>query len=115
MENMYFKRADWPEEWINTAIDTVKSLWKDYYKTTNNTETQERSTINVEHKNKFLDDDDEFTLLSSGDALDDWLSVPPISTAGARNPISWWKSDYLKENQWCKPLQRMALNVLSCP
>ncbi|KAL0562945.1 hypothetical protein V5O48_019133, partial [Marasmius crinis-equi] len=49
------------------------------------------------------------------DAFDDWIASDIIANAAARNPLSWWTSDYIKEDTWSQPLQRMALDILSCP
>ncbi|KAL0568968.1 hypothetical protein V5O48_013002 [Marasmius crinis-equi] len=94
----------------------VKTLWMDYYKPDNESYGKQKSVINNVRKSRFLDDDDDDIVeASTGDAFKDWIAGDIVASAAARNPILWWTADYIKEDTWCEPLQRMALDSLSCP
>jgi hypothetical protein len=47
--------------------------------------------------------------IATGDAIDEWLSSPPLVTVS--DPISWWSAMEAAGH----PLARMALDFLSVP
>lgn len=73
----------------------------------------------TENRSAFDSDDEEEDDICD-DALTNWLHTPIIGGATARDPIHWWMKVFPKEKErsWnpsLAALQRMALDILSCP
>ncbi|EEB92819.1 hypothetical protein MPER_08615, partial [Moniliophthora perniciosa FA553] len=113
----YFEKAAWPQEWVTAAMNVVRQLWVARYKPKANATTSTTTSENSE-----IDEQDPFAkkrkrrvVQTSGDALDDWLDSVPEDSDAAEDPLQWWTEDYTKLRNWCPELQRMALDILSCP
>lgn len=103
----YFARQEWPTEWITNAVYLLRSHWITYYKPKVDLRTSCSGTI-AGGSEDFFSAVDTWDATSSGDALDDYLSAPSLSSV--TNPIVWWIS-FGGDG----PLRRMALDFLSVP
>lgn len=42
----YFKQHNWPQEWIETAVEITRDIWQTKYKPSNRDEQQTQSSAN---------------------------------------------------------------------
>jgi hypothetical protein len=118
-------KAKWPRDWITTAEGLLRDEWTKNYKMSvepGPAETMVRCCLsctiyNLLNKpqvrsssNNYFAELDAFTSdPTAGDALDEWLSSPPLGTVS--DPIAWWTAMEAAGH----PLARMALDFLSTP
>jgi hypothetical protein len=124
-KSLYFVKAKWPRDWITTAEGILRDKWEKNYKTSvepGAAETTVRCCLscnvcNLLNKpqpqsssNNYFVELDAFTSdPAAGDALNEWLSSPPLGTVS--DPIAWWTAMEAAGH----PLARMALDFLSTP
>ena len=126
---MYFVKAKWPRDWITTAEGILRDEWTKNYKLSvgpGPTEPTVRSSVvsalqlstydflnqlqaQLSSKNYFAELDTFTSDPTAGDALDEWLSSPPLGTVA--DPMAWWTA----MEKAGHPLARMALDFLSTP
>ncbi|TBU22653.1 hypothetical protein BD311DRAFT_597010, partial [Dichomitus squalens] len=104
----YFRKADWPEEWIQEARRMVTHEWTMRYKPTPaaNARASPRASRDL------------FASISSRsvqpdhDALEAYLEAPPLTTV--KDPLVYWNTA-IKSGSEDAALARMALDFLSIP
>jgi hypothetical protein len=121
---LYFVKAKWPRDWITTAEGILREQWIKNYKPSmgpNPTETAVCCLLDLtiiflnqrqapsSSKGYFAELDAFTSDATTGDALDEWLSSPPLGTVG--DPIGWWTAMETAGH----PLARMSLDFLSTP
>ncbi|EEB95437.1 hypothetical protein MPER_05596 [Moniliophthora perniciosa FA553] len=111
----YFEKEAWPCDWKDAAQDVVRNLWNERYKPAADATSQPTPPEpEVNAKDQFAKKK-KVAASTSGDALEDWLASLPVDADAAEKPLRWWVEDYPKVRHWSPELQRMALDILSCP
>ncbi|KAI0702201.1 hypothetical protein C8Q76DRAFT_633211 [Earliella scabrosa] len=110
LKSQYFRRADWPEEWINAALQLIRTEWQRYKPARSGPSfTTETDTSSGEFASL-----DNYDAWDESDALELYLNSPPIP--GVTDPIAYWHSLSRREKGKAQnALARMALDILSAP
>jgi hypothetical protein len=125
----YFRKCQWPEDWITTALNLVCEEWQDRYKEdveiVSGEETQTATTRQViiiylmscprSHVYQDTLTQKYFGATShplTSDPLEMYLADPVILSVG--NPLAYWQS-IISSNATNAPLTHMALDFLSTP
>ncbi|KAI0686340.1 hypothetical protein C8T65DRAFT_554460, partial [Cerioporus squamosus] len=101
----YFKRQQWPQSWIDTAIALLRKEWAHYKPTPNAAPAADQLS---QGRSLFASLDQDHSS-SGADALEEYLISPPIPSI--LDPIKHWHSLDPERD----PLARMALDILSIP
>ncbi|KAF5318504.1 hypothetical protein D9619_011038 [Psilocybe cf. subviscida] len=114
----YFEKAKWESEWVAVAKALARNEWQENYKP----KPVERTNVRAQDDSSSTPDGrfskarrhfdlyrDHGTPSSDSDALEDWLSSPPIATNA--DPITYWNGMLATGH----PLAQMALDFLSVP
>ncbi|KAI0688830.1 hypothetical protein C8Q76DRAFT_571479, partial [Earliella scabrosa] len=103
VKKSYFRKELWPQEWIDTAMDLLRTEWERY---------KPASSVQPElseSQGTFFSSMDGSADDSEIDALEEYFLSPPIPRV--TDPIKYWHA--LDDGK--NPLARMALDILSCP
>ncbi|THH16802.1 hypothetical protein EUX98_g9241 [Antrodiella citrinella] len=118
----YFKRQQWPADWIKTALDLLRDQWVTHYKpkpeATPSAAAQASASLTTATTtdDDFFDADDfgyDGNTASSDDPLDVYLAGPTVPNC--MDPLLWWTSLLGGRNGKENALARMALDFLSAP
>ncbi|KAJ3511231.1 hypothetical protein NMY22_g15715 [Coprinellus aureogranulatus] len=91
-KTQYFVKAGWDASWIEEAKTIIRNEWRDHYKPSadipapspeSDGSRSDHFTQARAHFSSILDRG-----VSTGDALEEWLSSPPVTTSV--DPITYW-------------------------
>ncbi|TBU31220.1 hypothetical protein BD311DRAFT_657241 [Dichomitus squalens] len=105
----YFRKADWPEAWIQEACRLITHEWTTRYKpapAANLTGPAPRPT------RELFASISTRSALADHDALEAYLEAPPLATV--KDPLAYWNAA-IKSGSEDPALARMALDFLSIP
>ncbi|KAK7437101.1 hypothetical protein VKT23_018727 [Stygiomarasmius scandens] len=99
----YFRKQDWPEQWITQAVDIARDIWRSQYKPS--TPCAEKSSNGSKKKvNPYEKKDQE---KKNDDAFEEYISSPPLTDMP--DPFVYWEGKKSK----CPELAQMGFDYNS--
>lgn len=126
LKTYYFTHHKWPQEWIDEALDLLRSVWSDYKpEPVREPSRPEPVSVPVATGSRVKRNRVDFNIVlnyghrvgNGSDALEDYLNSPPLPQE--MDPIGYWlkqrKAGEAIGNVPTVALAQMALDYLSVP
>ncbi|TFK79533.1 hypothetical protein K466DRAFT_467951, partial [Polyporus arcularius HHB13444] len=111
-KDKYFRKARWPEDWIDEALRVIKAEWTSEYKTAPDASDLRLSTdLPGGTRNLFASITGRSTRRAE-DSLEEYLEAAPRVTV--KDPLAYWNAA-LASGSEDPALAQMALDYLSIP
>ncbi|KAK7454590.1 hypothetical protein VKT23_011342 [Stygiomarasmius scandens] len=104
-KTQYFRKQDWPEEWISQAVKIAREIWQDQYQPVTSS-VEKSSGERVKKVNPYEQD---YEAKKIDDAFEEYISSPPLTDMP--DPFVYWEGKKKK----CPELAQMGFDYCSAP